>query len=380
LKKLYGKEVSMAKKYQDLSIPKRILLGPGPSNISPRVSNAMSQNMVGHLDPVFLAIMEEVQEMLRTVFMTENRFTIPISGTGSAGMESALVNTIEKGDPVLVCVNGVFGTRMCDIVERCGGVLKRIDAEWGMPIDAELVHQTLEDFPARIVAIVHAETSTGVLQPLEELSRIVHEHGALLIVDAVTSLGGTEVKIDDWGIDVCYSGTQKCLSCPPGLAPITFSAGAIEKLRNRKEAVQSWYLDMTMLEKYWGPERVYHHTAPISMIYALRESLRLVLEEGLQKRWKRHRKHHNDLVSGLEKLGLSMLVEEKYRTPMLNSVIIPETADDASVRQQLLKEYNIEIGSGLGPLKGKIWRIGLMGHSCTKENVDLILFALNKLL
>jgi alanine-glyoxylate transaminase/serine-glyoxylate transaminase/serine-pyruvate transaminase len=380
LKKLYGKEVSMAKKYQDLSIPKRILLGPGPSNISPRVSNAMSQNMVGHLDPVFLAIMEEVQEMLRTVFMTENRFTIPISGTGSAGMESALVNTIEKGDPVLVCVNGVFGTRMCDIVERCGGVLKRIDAEWGMPIDVELVRQTLEDFPARIVAVVHAETSTGVLQPLEELSRIVHEHGALLIVDAVTSLGGTEVKIDDWGIDVCYSGTQKCLSCPPGLAPITFSAGAIEKLRNRKEAVQSWYLDMTMLEKYWGPERVYHHTAPISMIYALRESLRLVLEEGLQKRWKRHRKHHNDLVSGLEKLGLSMLVEEKYRTPMLNSVIIPETADDASVRQQLLKEYNIEIGSGLGPLKGKIWRIGLMGHSCTKENVDLILFALNKLL
>jgi alanine-glyoxylate transaminase/serine-glyoxylate transaminase/serine-pyruvate transaminase len=380
LKKLYGKEVSMAKKYQDLSIPKRILLGPGPSNISPRVSNAMSQNMVGHLDPVFLAIMEEVQEMLRTVFMTENRFTIPISGTGSAGMESALVNTIEKGDPVLVCVNGVFGTRMCDIVERCGGVLKRIDAEWGMPVDAELVRQTLEDFPARIVAVVHAETSTGVLQPLEELSRIVHEHGALLIVDAVTSLGGTEVKIDDWGIDVCYSGTQKCLSCPPGLAPITFSAGAIEKLRNRKEAVQSWYLDMTMLEKYWGPERVYHHTAPISMIYALRESLRLVLEEGLQKRWKRHRKHHNDLVSGLEKLGLSMLVEEKYRTPMLNSVIIPETADDASVRQQLLKEYNIEIGSGLGPLKGKIWRIGLMGHSCTKENVDLILFALNKLL
>jgi alanine-glyoxylate transaminase/serine-glyoxylate transaminase/serine-pyruvate transaminase len=374
------KETSMATKYRDLSLPDRILLGPGPSNIPPSVSKAMSQHMVGHLDPVFLAIMEEVQEMMRRVFMTSNRFTIPISGTGSAGMESALVNTIEKGDHVLVCVNGVFGTRMCDIVERCGGILKRIDAEWGKPIDGELVRQTLEDFPARIVAIVHAETSTGVLQPLEEISRIVHEQGALLVVDAVTSLAGVEVKIDDWGVDVCYSGTQKCLSCPPGLAPITFSEKAMEKLRNRKAAVQSWYLDMTMLEKYWGPERVYHHTAPISMIYALRESLRLVLEEGLQKRWARHREHHNELVSGLEKLGLSMLVEKTYRTPMLNSVIIPETADDASVRQQLLNEYNIEIGSGLGPLKGKIWRIGLMGHSCTKENVEMILYALKNLL
>jgi len=370
----------MTTEYQDLSIPERVLLGPGPSNIPPSVSNAMSQNMLGHLDPVFLTIMEEVQEMLRSVFMTENRFTIPISGTGSAGMESALVNTIEKGDHVLICVNGVFGTRMCDIVERCGGILKRIDAEWGKPIDTDFVRQTLEDFPARIVAIVHAETSTGVLQPLEEISQIVHERGALFIVDAVTSLAGTELKIDDWDVDVCYSGTQKCLSCPPGLAPVTFSQRAIEKLRERKGSVQSWYLDMTMLEKYWGPERVYHHTAPISMIYALRESLRLVLEEGLQARWERHRKYHNELVSGLEKLGLSMLVEEKYRTPMLNSVIIPETADDVSVRQQLLKEYNIEVGSGLGPLKGKIWRIGLMGHSCTRENVEVVLHALKNLL
>lgn len=370
----------MATKYGDLSLPHRILLGPGPSNIPPSVSKAMSDHMVGHLDPVFLAIMEEVQEMLRRVFMTSNRFTIPISGTGSAGMESALVNTIEKGDHVLVCVNGVFGTRMCDIVERCGGILKRIDAEWGKPIDEDLVRQAMEDFPATVVAIVHAETSTGVLQPLEEISRIVHEQGALFVVDAVTSLAGVEVKIDDWEVDVCYSGTQKCLSCPPGLAPITFSARAVEKLRNRKETVQSWYLDMTMLEKYWGPERVYHHTAPISMIYALRESLRLVLEEGLDQRWERHRKNHHHLVSGLEKLGLSMLVEERYRTPMLNSVIIPEAVDDADLRQRLLSEYNIEIGSGLGPLKGKIWRIGLMGHSCTQENVDLILFALKNLL
>lgn len=370
----------MVPKYEDLSLPDRILLGPGPSNIPPRVSKAISDHVVGHLDPVFLSIMEEVQAMLREVFMTENRFTIPISGTGSAGMESALVNTIERGDNVLVCVNGVFGTRMCDIVERCGGILKRIDAQWGKPVEIDLVRQAMEDFPAKIVAIVHAETSTGVLQPLEEISKIVHGHDALLIIDAVTSLAGVEVKIDDWEVDVCYSGTQKCLSCPPGLAPITFNSRAVEKLKNRKEAVQSWYLDMTMLEKYWGPDRVYHHTAPISMIYALRESLRLVLEEGLRQRWERHRKYHNALVSGLEKLGLSMLVEKKYRTPMLNSVIIPEGVDDGSVRNRLLNEYNIEIGSGLGPLKGKIWRIGLMGHSCTQENVDLILFALKNLL
>jgi alanine-glyoxylate transaminase/serine-glyoxylate transaminase/serine-pyruvate transaminase len=374
------KETSMVPKYEDLSLPDRILLGPGPSNIPPRVSKAISDHVVGHLDPVFLSIMEEVQAMLREVFMTENRFTIPISGTGSAGMESALVNTIERGDNVLVCVNGVFGTRMCDIVERCGGILKRIDAQWGKPVEIDLVRQAMEDFPAKIVAIVHAETSTGVLQPLEEISKIVHGHDALLIIDAVTSLAGVEVKIDDWEVDVCYSGTQKCLSCPPGLAPITFNSRAVEKLKNRKEAVQSWYLDMTMLEKYWGPDRVYHHTAPISMIYALRESLRLVLEEGLRQRWERHRKYHNALVSGLEKLGLSMLVEKKYRTPMLNSVIIPEGVDDGSVRNRLLNEYNIEIGSGLGPLKGKIWRIGLMGHSCTQENVDLILFALKNLL
>ncbi len=366
--------------YKTLSPPQRTLLGPGPSDCPPSVLEALSKTLVGHLDPYFLATMEELQEMLRRVFVTDNLFTIPISGTGSAGMEATLVNTIEDGDRVLVCVNGVFGTRMCDIVERCGGILKRIDAEWGKPIDPEEVRGALEVFPAKLVAIVHAETSTGVLQPLEEISAIAHEHGALFLVDAVTSLGGAPFKIDEWDIDLCYSGTQKCLSCPPGLSPVTFGPRAVEKLRNRTMKVKSWYLDMTMLEKYWGPERVYHHTAPISMIYALHESLRLVLEEGLENRWERHAQLSEELVAGLEKLGLSMLVDKEYRTPMLNSVVIPPDIDDAAIRKALLDTYGIEIGSGLGPLKGKIWRIGLMGHSCSEENVDRVLSALKDLL
>jgi alanine-glyoxylate transaminase/serine-glyoxylate transaminase/serine-pyruvate transaminase len=265
---------------------------------------------------------------------------------------------------------------MCDIAERCGGILRRIDVDWGQPIDSELVRKELNIFPAKVVALVHAETSTGVLQPLEEISRIVHEKGALFVVDTVTSLGGAPVLVDDWQIDVCYSGTQKCLSCPPGLAPITFSSRSMERIRKRTSKVISWYLDMTMLEKYWGPDRVYHHTAPISMIYALREALRLILEEGLENRWERHRKLSAALVAGLEAMGLHMLVEEPYRAPMLNSVLIPEGIDDAVVRKRLLDHYNIEIGSGLGPLKGKIWRIGLMGESCSDENIALVLSAL----
>lgn len=370
----------MSDSYTDLSMPNRILMGPGPSNVPERVLKAMSAPVVGHLDPAFLYVMEEVQEMLRTVFVTQNRFTIPISGTGSAGMEAAFVNTIEAGDNVLVCVNGVFGERMSDIVSRCGGILKRVEAKWGTPIDPADVKKAMQDFPADIVAIVHAETSTGVLQPLEEISKIVHDKGALLLVDAVTSLGGAPLRTDEWNIDVCYSGTQKCLSCPPGLAPITLNSRVLERLKRRTRNVQSWYLDMTMLERYWGPERVYHHTAPVSMIYALRESLRIVLEEGLVNRWERHARYSGDLVAGLENLGLKMLVEERYRIPMLNSVYIPEGVDDVQIRKRLLEEYNIEIGSGLGPLKGKIWRIGLMGHSCRKENVDLILKALKALI
>lgn len=370
----------MGKRYKALNPPHRILMGPGPSNVPDSVTEALAKPVVGHLDPVFLDIMVEVQEMLRSVFMTTNHLTIPISGTGSAGMEAALVNTIEEGDHVLVCISGVFGQRMCDIVERCGGVLEKVETQWGTPIDPEQVQTALTNFPAKIVAIVHAETSTGVLQPLEDISRIVHERDALLLVDAVTSLGGAPLKIDEWEIDVCYSGTQKCLSCPPGLAPITFGPRAVEKLNKRLSKVKSWYLDMTMVQKYWGPDRAYHHTAPISMIYALREALRLVLEEGLTDRWERHQKLHKNLVAGLENLDLEMLVDESYRTPMLNSVTIPSEADDASIRKRLLEEYNTEIGSGLGPLKGKIWRIGLMGHSCSQENVDHILSALRTLL
>lgn len=370
----------MGKTYKALNPPHRILMGPGPSNVHDSVMEALSKPVVGHLDPVFLSIMEEVQEMLRQVFLTTNHLTIPISGTGSAGMEAALVNAIEDGDHVLVCISGVFGQRMCDIVERCGGILKKVETEWGTPIDPEQVRTALADFPAKIVAIVHAETSTGVLQPLEDISKIVHEKDALLLVDAVTSLGGAPLKIDEWGIDICYSGTQKCLSCPPGLAPITFGPRALEKINKRSSKVQSWYLDMTMVQKYWGPDRVYHHTAPISMIYALREALRIVVEEGLANRWERHLIYHRSLVEGLEKLGLQMLVDPSYRTPMLNSVVIPSGADDAVIRKRLLEEYNTEIGSGLGPLKGKIWRIGLMGHSCTQENVNHILSALKSLL
>ncbi len=363
----------MKKHYEDLSTPARLLLGPGPSNVPDRVTKAMTCPVIGHLDPVFLAIMEEVQDMLRKVFMTENRLTLPVSGTGSAGMEAALVNSIEPGDPVLVCVNGVFGTRMCDIVERCGGVLRKVEAEWGRPIDPGQVRDALKDFDARVVAVVHAETSTGVLQPLEELSSIVHEKDALFLVDTVTSLSGSPVKVDDWNIDICYSGSQKCLNCPPGLAPITFGPRAVEKLDKRSTPVRSWYLDMSMVQKYWGSDRVYHHTAPISMVYALREALRIVLEEGLEERWERHSKYNRELVRGLEEMGLRMLVEERFRTPMVLSVIVPEGVDDDAVRKRLLDEFNTEIASGLGPLKGKIWRIGIMGMSCREEIVQHIL-------
>ena len=370
----------MVKPYEDLNPPRRILMGPGPSDVPERVTAALASPVVGHLDPVFLSIMEEVQEMLRAVMRTKNRFTLPVSGTGSAGMEAALVNLLERGDRILVCVNGVFGERMCDIAGRCGAELKRVDAPWGTPIDPEAVRQALADFPAKLVAVVHAETSTGVLQPLEELAKISREKDALFLVDAVTSLAGAPLEIDAWGIDVCYSGTQKCLSCPPGLAPITFGPRAMEVLEKRKTKVPSWYLDMTMILKYWGPDRVYHHTAPISMTYALREALRLVLEEGLERRWERHQAVHRVLVGGLEKAGLKMLVEAPYRAPMINTVVLPGGVDDAAVRRKLLDGYGIEIGGGLGALKGKVWRIGIMGASCREDHVDTLLSALSELL
>lgn len=358
----------------------RLLLGPGPSNVHPRVLQALSLPLLGHLDPEFLVIMDGVRSMLQEVLQTKNELTFPISGTGSAGMETCLANLIEPGDEVVVCVAGVFGVRMCDIVERCGAHLIRVDAEWGHPIQPGQVREALKGRTPKLVAIVHAETSTGVLQPLEEISQLVHEAGSLFLVDAVTSLGGVEVRVDEWGIDALYSGTQKCLSAPPGLAPVTFSPRAVEIIGGRKSKVQSWYLDMTMVRKYWGAERFYHHTAPISMIYALYEALRLVLEEGLQNRFQRHRENHELLREGLSSLGFKFVVEPQYRLPELNAVCIPEGIEDLSARRRLLNEFNIEIGGGLGAFAGKVWRIGLMGESCRKENVEALLSALKKVM
>ncbi|MFO7959204.1 MAG: alanine--glyoxylate aminotransferase family protein [Candidatus Brocadiia bacterium] len=355
-------------------------MGPGPSNCDPSVLRAMSQPLLGHLDPDFLEIMDETQDLLRGVMKTANRLTFPVSGTGSAGMETCLCNLIEPGDSVLVCINGVFGTRMADIVGRLNGELHAIEAEWGKPFDSEDVASAVQQTNPKVVTIVHAETSTGVLQPLEEISRIVHEAGALLLVDAVTSLGGCPVETDEWGIDAVYSGTQKCLSCPPGLAPISFSTRALDTLESRATKVPSWYLDMSMVKNYWGSERSYHHTAPISMIYALNQALKVVLEEGLEARFERHRLNHRALVAGIEAMGLSMLVDEEYRLPMLNAVQIPDGVDDSVVRQTLLRDYNIEIGGGLGPLAGQVWRIGLMGSSSTRQNVIRLLGALEDIL
>jgi len=368
------------KTYGELNPSIRILLGPGPSNVHPRVLRAMSTPLVGHLDPDFIAIMDDVQELLKRLFRAENRMTIPISGTGSSGMETCFCNLLESGDAAVVCINGLFGERMSDIVERLGGKLIRVEAEWGKPIEPEAIEKALKSKRAKLVAIVHAETSTGVKQPIREVSRIAKENGALLVVDTVTSLGGCEVAVDEWGIDACYSGTQKCLSCPPGLSPITFSNAAMEVLHARKSKVSSWYLDLSMIEKYWGNERFYHHTAPISMIYALREALRLIVEEGLEARFERHLLNHQALAAGLKMLEVDFLVDKPYRLPMLNAVKIPDGADDLAVRKRLLHQFGIELGGGLGPLKGRIWRIGLMGHSSTSHNVILFLTALESAL
>ena len=366
--------------YTDLNPPIRTLLGPGPSNVHPRVLRVMATPLVGHLDPAFLQVMDETKQLLKFVFQTENNLTIPLSGTGSAGMEASLFNLIEEGDEVLVAVNGYFGERMCQMVPRCGGQVRRIEAPWGQVFDPDQVEDALQEGAVRLVAIVHAETSTGVLQPLEEISEIVHRYGALLLVDAVTSLGGVELKVDQWDIDACYSGTQKCLSCPPGLSPITFGPRAEEVLQSRRTPVGSWYLDLSLIQRYWGKERTYHHTAPISMNYALREALRLVQEEGLEACFARHRLNQQALVAGLEAMGLELLVPEEYRLPSLTTVRIPAGVEEARVRSRLLKEFNVEIAGGLGDLRGQIWRIGLMGHSSRRENVSLLLSALECLL
>jgi alanine-glyoxylate transaminase/serine-glyoxylate transaminase/serine-pyruvate transaminase len=368
-------------KYTDLNPGKRVLLGPGPSDVHPRVLKAMSTPLVGHLDPDFLTIMNETREMLKEVFRTKNELTIALSGTGSAGMEASLVNLLEPGDKAVVCIHGLFAERMVDIVKRCGAEPVIVQAEWGTIVEPEQVKKVLEKTDkVKLLAIVHAETSTGVRQPLEEISRLAKEAGALFVVDAVTSLAGILVETDRWNIDAIYSGTQKCLSCPPGLSPVSFNETAIHSIAQRTTSIQSWYLDMQMLQSYWGKERFYHHTAPINMVYGLREALRLVLEEGLEERFARHQLHSKALVAGLEAMGLRMIAPPEYRLPELNAVYIPEGIDDVTVRKALLNEYGIEIGGGLGKFKGKAWRIGLMGYSSSRANVMLFLSALENIL
>src|SRR5882762_4691750 len=355
--------------------PPRLLMGPGPSNVAPSVLEAMSRPLVGHLDPVFVKMMEEIKGMLRTVFLTKNEMTFPVSGTGSAGMEFCFVNLIEPGDEVIIGVNGVFGTRMVDVAERCGARVIKVEAPWGQIIEPRQIQDAVKNCRPKFVAIVHAETSTGALTPVEEISKIAHDAGALMVLDTVTSLAGCPVRIDEWNIDAVYSGTQKCLSCPPGLSPASLSPLAMEVATKRKKKVQSWYFDVNLLAAYWGQERVYHHTAPITMNYALHEALRLVLVEGLENRWRRHEENHRVLKAGLKKLGLSIVSQEGHQLWQLNAVSVPDGVDEAAVRKRLLNDFGIEIGAGLGPLKGKIWRVGLMGETSKRENVDLFLKA-----
>jgi alanine-glyoxylate transaminase/serine-glyoxylate transaminase/serine-pyruvate transaminase len=360
----------------------RILLGPGPSPVPQRVLQALGAPTLGHLDPQYLAIMDETCEMLRQVFRTANALTFPVSGTGMAGMECLAVNLIEPGDEVIVCVNGVFGGRMKDTMERCGAIVHTVEAPWGEVIALDQIAAALDQYPkTRLVGIVHAETSTGAHQPLAGLADLVHNRGGLLAVDAVTSLGGHEVRVNDWGIDAIYSGTQKCLSCPPGLAPVSFNERALARIDARKTKPQSWYLDVSMLRKYYlegQGARVYHHTAPVNMTYALREALAIVIEEGLENRIARHAQMHQRLRTELEAMGIEYIAKPSLHT--LNCVRIPAGADDATIRRRLLNEYGIEIGAGLGPMAGKAWRIGLMGHGATMRNVDLVLAALREVL
>lgn len=368
--------------YQDeLNTSKRILMGPGPSDAHPRVLRAMSTPLIGHLDPEFVTIMDDIKKMVQETFQTENNLTFVVSAPGSAGMETCLVNLLEPGDEALICIHGVFGGRMADIVERCGAKLIKVEAPWGEPIDPRQVKEALENCNPKIVAIVHAETSTGVLQPLEEIGQMARDAGALFVVDAVTSYCGADLRVDEWGIDAIYSGSQKCLSAPPGLSPVSFSDRAVAALDARKTKVQSWFLDLSLVKNYWaGQKRAYHHTAPVSAMFALREAYRVVLEEGLEARFARHQRNHELLRDGLEELGFEFLVDPQYRLPMLNAVKLPPGADDATLRSRLLHEYNIEVGGGLGKFAGKLWRIGLMGESSTPNHVHMLLAALKDLL
>lgn len=367
-------------KTSQLDMPPRILLGPGPANVHPRVLGALSVPPVGHLDPTFLELMDELCNLLRYAWQTENKMTIAVSGTGSAAMEATIANSIEPGDVFLVGVNGYFGHRLVDMAGRYGGDVKQINRPWGEAFTLEEIKAGIETYKPKVLALVHAETSTGVRQPLEGVADLCHQHDCLLLVDTVTSLGGVPLFIDEWGIDLAYSCSQKGLSCPPGASPFTMSARALEKLQNRKSKVPNWYLDVSLLTKYWGSDRVYHHTAPINMNYAFREALRLVAEEGLAERWARHQKNAELLWSGLAELNLQCHVPEETRLPTLTTVKIPEGVDGKAVCRKLLNEYNIEIAGGLGDLGGKVWRIGLMGHNSRPENVLLLLEALKTVL
>lgn len=362
-----------------LDPPNRMLMGPGPSDVPPRVLRALAAPTVGHLDPYYLEVMNDTRRLLQGVFRTDNALTMPMSATGMAGMETCVVNLVEPGDHVLIGVNGVFGTRMCDVAERAGAVVHRVEAPWGETFTTEQIDDQLKAHPeVKLVGLVHAETSTGAHQDLTSMGDVVHSHDALLLVDAVTSLGGMPVEVDAWGIDACYSGTQKCLSCPPGLSPVTFSERAVARMDAREGKVQSWYLDLSMIRSYWGEARAYHHTAPVNMTYALHEALLIAHEEGLEARFARHRRHHVALRAGLEALGLTYVPQRSL--PMLNAVRVPDGVDDAAVRGALLSEHGIEIGGGLGPFKGQAWRIGLMGASCTRRHVTTLLGALGPLL
>jgi alanine-glyoxylate transaminase / serine-glyoxylate transaminase / serine-pyruvate transaminase len=358
----------------------RLLLGPGPCDVHPRVLTAMATPLIGHLDPYFLEVMSQTQQMLRQAFQTSNPLTLPMSATGMGGMETCVVNLIEPGDRVVVCYNGFFGQRMIEVAGRAGATVTTLERPWGEVFDLNQIREALQKVRPKVLGIVQAETSTGVLQPVEELGKLCHEFDALLLVDAVTSLGCVPLALDAWGIDAVYSCSQKGLSCPPGLSPVSFSPRAVEALGKRKTRVQSWYLDLTLIQKYWGEERVYHHTTPITMMYALREGLRLLHEEGLEARWARHVRNHRALKAGLTALGLTYTAAEGHQLPQLNVVRIPAGVDDLAVRKRLLNEFNIEIGGGLGDLKGKAWRIGLMGYNSQPKNVYLVLAALEKVL
>ena len=368
---------------QSFNPPVRTLMGPGPSDVHPRVLQAMARPTIGHLDPFFIEMMDQTKEALKYAFKTENELTMPVSAPGSAGMETCFANLVEPGDKVIVCINGVFGNRMKENITRFSGVAVVVEDKWGEAVTVEKVDQALkENTDAKIVAFVHAETSTGAQSDAKTICALAHQYACLTIVDTVTSLAGSELRVDEWGIDAVYSGTQKCMSAPPGISPISFSEAAIHKLSNRKTPVTSWFLDLNLVMGYWGKgaKRAYHHTAPVNTLYGLHESLVMLMDEGLENAWDRHRQNHETLKTNLEAMGIKFVVKEQDRLPQLNTVWIPDGVDDATVRSTLLNEYNLEIGAGLGDLAGKVWRIGLMGYSARKENVLLVTAALKEVL